>query len=57
MTFGVRSKTSDKIEHGNVLRIDQTVIESLESLNILDEVTGAERNRRYVFKEYLDLFR
>lgn len=33
------------------------VIESLESLNILDEVTGAERNRRYVFKEYLDLFR
>lgn len=33
------------------------LIESLEDLRILEEVTGAERNRQYVFKEYLDLFK
>jgi len=33
------------------------LIESLEDLKILEEVTGAERNRQYVFSEYLDLFR
>lgn len=33
------------------------LIESLEKLGILDEVTGAERNRLYVFQEYLTLFK
>ena len=33
------------------------LIEALEDLEILEEITGAERNRQYVFKEYLDLFK
>lgn len=33
------------------------LIESLEDLGILTEVTGAERNRLYVFEEYLNLFK
>jgi len=32
------------------------LIKSLEDLNILVEVTGGNRNRLYVFKEYLNLF-
>lgn len=33
------------------------LINSLEEHGILHEVTGAERNRLYIFKEYLDLFK
>ncbi len=33
------------------------LISALEDLEILFEVTGAERNRLYVYREYLDLFR
>ncbi|MDZ7758251.1 Fic family protein [Rhodohalobacter sp.] len=33
------------------------LINSLEEHGILYEVTGAERNRLYIFKEYLDLFK
>lgn len=33
------------------------LIKSLEEYEILHEVTGAERNRLYIFKEYIDLFR
>jgi Fe2+ or Zn2+ uptake regulation protein len=32
------------------------LVVSLEDLGILKEVTGAERNRLCVFKEYLNLF-
>ena len=32
------------------------LISSLEKLGILEELTGAERNRLYVFKDYLRLF-
>ena len=32
------------------------LIKALEDLKILYEVTGAERNRLYVYREYLDLF-
>ena len=34
-----------------------SLIDTLEEHQILHEVTGAERNRLYIFKEYLDLFR
>lgn len=33
------------------------LISSLEKHGILHEVTGAERNRQYIFKDYLDLFK
>jgi Fic family protein len=33
------------------------LLNSLEDLDILQEVTGAERNRLYVFKDYLNLFK
>jgi len=33
------------------------LLASLEDLGILTEVTGAERNRLYVFQEYLNLFK
>lgn len=33
------------------------LINSLEEHGILHEVTGAERNRLYIFKDYLDLFK
>ncbi len=32
------------------------LIRDLESLKIIDEVTGAERGRLYMFRDYLDLF-
>ncbi|MDZ7772185.1 MAG: Fic family protein [Balneolaceae bacterium] len=33
-----------------------TLITSLEDLGILDEITGNERNRVYLFREYMELF-
>ena len=33
------------------------LVNSFEDLDILKEVTGAERNRLYVFKDYLNLFK
>jgi Fic family protein len=33
------------------------LISSLEKHGILHEITGGERNRQYVFKDYLDLFK
>jgi len=33
------------------------LINSLEKHRILHEVTGGERNRQYIFKDYLDLFK
>lgn len=33
------------------------LVNALEELDILQEVTGAERNRLYVFREYLNLFK
>lgn len=32
------------------------LIETLEGLNILAEITGDQRNRLYVFRDYLNLF-
>jgi len=33
------------------------LISALEELSILHEITGAERNRLYVFRDYVDLFK
>jgi Fic family protein len=33
------------------------LVSSLEDLDILKEVTGAERNRLYIFQDYLNLFK
>lgn len=33
------------------------LIQSLEELGVLIEITGFERNRLYIFREYIDLFR
>lgn len=33
------------------------IVKEFENLHILEEVTGFKRNRVYVFREYLDLFR
>ena len=33
------------------------LIADLENMGILEEVTGGQRGRMYVFKNYLDLFR
>ena len=32
------------------------LIADLEKLNIIKEISGAQRNKLYVFKDYLDLF-
>jgi Fic family protein len=32
------------------------LIEDLEKLNILKEITGGQRSREYVFEKYIDLF-
>ena len=32
------------------------LIEDLEKLDILKEITGGQRSREYVFEKYLDLF-
>jgi len=33
------------------------LIRTLEEMGILDEVRGAERNRLYIFRDYVNLFR
>lgn len=33
-----------------------SLIADLEKADILQEVTGAQRNKLYIFREYLDLF-
>lgn len=33
------------------------LIADLEVLNILKEMSGAQRNKLYIFKDYLDLFK
>jgi Fic family protein len=33
-----------------------SLVEDFEDLGILDETTGQERNRRYLFREYVELF-
>ena len=33
------------------------LIYDLEQMNILIEITGAQRGRSYLFKDYLDMFR
>ena len=34
-----------------------SLIEALEKINILKEVTGGQRGRMYIFEEYLNIFR
>jgi hypothetical protein len=38
-------------------RAANALINDLERLNVLKEITGFKRNRVYVFEEYLRLFR
>ncbi|MDZ7716977.1 MAG: hypothetical protein U5J95_12260 [Balneolaceae bacterium] len=33
-----------------------SLIRDLEDLNILQEITGGQRGRKYIFREYVDLF-
>jgi len=33
------------------------MLEDLEQLDILKEITGAQRNKLYVFNDYLELFK
>ncbi len=49
------SKVSQIIEKSNVTAYK--LIDDLEKLEILQEISGAQRNKLYVFKEYLDLFK
>lgn len=49
------SKVEAIIEKSNVSAYK--LIASLEELGILKEITGSQRGRLYVFKDYLDLFR
>jgi Fic family protein len=42
---------------GKTPRPAYKLIESLEQMNILKEITGAERGRLYLFEEYMNLFK
>jgi len=33
-----------------------SLVSDFEDLGILDETTGQQRNRRYLFREYVELF-
>jgi hypothetical protein len=33
-----------------------SLVSDFEGLGILDETTGQQRNRRYLFREYVELF-
>lgn len=47
-------KVEELIQKSNVTAYK--LLANLEELNILKEISGAQRNRLYVFKDYLDLF-
>lgn len=49
------SKVSEIIEKSNVTAYK--LLDDLENLKILKEVSGAQRNKLYIFNDYLDLFR
>lgn len=49
------SKVEELIEKSNVTAYK--LITDLDKLNILREISGAQRNRLYVFQDYLDLFK
>ena len=49
------SKVEEIIEKSNVTAYK--LISDLERLEILKEISGAQRNRLYVFEDYLDLFK
>lgn len=49
------SKVSEIIEKSNVTAYK--LLDDLENLKILKEVSGARRNKLYIFNDYLDLFR
>jgi len=48
------SKVEELIEKSNVSAYK--LIASLEKLEILEEITGSQRGRIYMFKDYIDLF-
>jgi Fic family protein len=48
------SKVEELIEKSNVTAYK--LIADLENLDIIKEISGAQRNKLYVFKDYLDLF-
>jgi hypothetical protein len=48
------SKVEELIEKSNVTAYK--LIADLEKLDIIKEISGAQRNKLYVFKDYLDLF-
>jgi Fic family protein len=48
------SKVEELIEKSNVTAYK--LIADLEKLEIIKEISGAQRNKLYVFKDYLDLF-
>lgn len=48
------SKVEEIIKKSNVTAYK--LISNLEELNVLKEISGAQRNKLYVFKDYLDLF-
>jgi Fic family protein len=47
-------KVEELIQKSNVTAYK--LLANLEELNILKEISGAQRNKLYVFKDYLDLF-
>lgn len=49
------SKVEEIIQKSNVTAYK--LISDLEQLDILKEISGAQRNKLYVFKDYLDLFK
>jgi Fic family protein len=49
------SKVEEIIKKSNVTAYK--LISDLEQLEILKEISGAQRNKLYVFKDYMDLFR
>ena len=48
------SKVEEIIQKSNVTAYK--LISDLEQLEILKEISGGQRNKLYVFKDYLDLF-
>ena len=49
------SKVSELIEKSNVTAYK--LLDDLERLKILKEISGAQRNRLYIFNDYVDLFK
>lgn len=49
------SKVEDLIQKSNVTAYK--LISDLEKLEVLTEISGAQRNKLYIFKDYVDLFK